>query len=106
MTDPRLERHFERVRSTLGSRPDEGWLFGVCAALARRLGWELWALRLVAVIALLSFTLLTALAYFTAAMLMEETRRPAQARMRRWAEQADRLVERVWSIFSDPARDA
>lgn len=105
MSDPRLEQHFRRIKDSLGASPEDGWIFGVCAAIARRMDWELWAVRLVAVMALLAFTLLTIGVYFAAAMFMEETRPSAQAKLRRWAEKADRLIERIWDALSDHGRN-
>ena len=97
MRDQRFDDHFRRVKSALGSAPEDGWIFGVCAALARRLSWELWAVRLVAAICLLCFTLITVVSYFATAMIMDETRPAAQRKLRRWADKADRLMEKFWS---------
>lgn len=36
---------------------------GVCAAIARRLGWHRFAVRIIAVALLMNFTVLTAIAY-------------------------------------------
>lgn len=36
---------------------------GVCAAIARRLGWHRFAVRIIAVALLMNFTILTAVAY-------------------------------------------
>lgn len=100
MSHPTFDDHCHRIKRYLGTAPEDGWIFGVCAALARRMGWELWAVRLVAAIALLVFTLLTVLVYFGCAMLMDETRPAAQRKLSRWARNADRFVERAWDSLS------
>ncbi|MEM9532618.1 MAG: PspC domain-containing protein [Pseudomonadota bacterium] len=96
---------FEKVREVLQSGPRSGWVFGVCSAIARRTGWELWIVRLVTLGCALVMTLLTFAAYFVLAMLMNETRPGAQSKMRRWASQADRvfdgLVRGLKSAFAD-----
>ncbi len=86
---------FEKVKSVLGSGPDQGWVFGVCSHLAKRTGWDLWAVRAVMLVALLIMSLLTLLSYFVLAMLMNETRPGAQRRMRRWAGQLDTVFDTV-----------
>ena len=103
MRDQRFDTHFRRVKRTLGSAPEEGWIFGVCSALARRFSWELWAVRLVAVICLLCFSLVTVVTYFATAMIMDETRPGAQRKLRHWANKADRLMDRVWSSLANPS---
>jgi phage shock protein PspC (stress-responsive transcriptional regulator) len=56
--------------STRFYRPDDALLAGVCAELARRLGWNVWALRVLFLAALLVQTLPTALIYGVAALIM------------------------------------
>lgn len=51
-------------------RPDDALLAGVCAELARRLGWNVWALRVLFLAALLVQTLPTAAVYIVAALVM------------------------------------
>jgi phage shock protein PspC (stress-responsive transcriptional regulator) len=51
-------------------RPDDALLAGVCAELARRLGWNVWALRVLFLAALLVQTLPTAVVYGVAALIM------------------------------------
>lgn len=51
-------------------RPDDALLAGLCAELARRLGWNVWALRVLFLVALLVKTLPTALVYLGASLLM------------------------------------
>jgi phage shock protein PspC (stress-responsive transcriptional regulator) len=82
-----------RFKRMLGTSAENGWVFGVCPALARRTGLELWCVRLTAIICLLLFTLPTVATYFIAAMLMSETRPGAQSRLRQWARRADALVD-------------
>jgi len=79
----------------LGTSEERGWVFGVCPAVSRRTGFELWCVRLTAIICLLLFTLLTVAVYFIAAMAMDETRPGAQQKLKRWARRADDLVDHV-----------
>jgi phage shock protein PspC (stress-responsive transcriptional regulator) len=51
-------------------RPDDALLAGLCAELARRLGWNVWALRVLFVVALLVQTLPTAAVYLLASLAM------------------------------------
>lgn len=51
-------------------RPDDALLAGLCAELARRLGWNVWALRVLFVVALLVTTVPTALVYLGASLVM------------------------------------
>jgi phage shock protein PspC (stress-responsive transcriptional regulator) len=51
-------------------RPDDALLAGVCAELARRLGWNVWALRALFLAGLLVQTLPTAVIYGVAALVM------------------------------------
>ncbi len=94
--DNNANPHFDRMKSFLESAPHDGWIFGVCATLARRTGWDLWAVRLIAVISALVFTLATALVYFVLSMLLQETRPGAQRKISRWARKLDAILERIW----------
>ena len=85
----------DRFKRMLGTSEERGWVFGVCPAVARRTGFELWCVRLTAIICLLLFTLLTVVVYFVSAMIMDETRPGAQAKLKRWARRADALLYRV-----------
>lgn len=51
-------------------RPDDALLAGVCAELARRLGWNVWALRVLFTAGLLVQTLPTAVVYGVLALIM------------------------------------
>jgi phage shock protein PspC (stress-responsive transcriptional regulator) len=52
-------------------RPDKALLAGVCAELAQRLGWDLWAIRVLVLIGLLLAPLAVGGAYLLAALLMQ-----------------------------------
>jgi phage shock protein C len=52
--------------------PENGWLFGVCAGIAERFNLNLCILRLVAIVCLFVFTLLTVLLYVAAVLLIRE----------------------------------
>jgi phage shock protein PspC (stress-responsive transcriptional regulator) len=83
----------DRFKRMLGTAAERGWVFGVCPAVAQRTGFELWCVRLTAIICLLVFTLPTVAIYFAAAMVMPETRPGAQSKLKRWASRADALVD-------------
>ncbi len=51
-------------------RPDGALLAGVCAELARRLGWNVWAIRALFLAGLLIQTLATGVIYVVAALVM------------------------------------
>lgn len=51
---------------------ENGWIFGVCAGIADRFDYDALIVRIVAVIALLIFTVPTALAYLAATLLIRQ----------------------------------
>lgn len=51
-------------------RPDEALLAGVCATVARRLGWNVWALRALAVLGLIIQAPATGVLYLVLALLL------------------------------------
>lgn len=85
-----LGADFKRL---LSDRADQGWIFGVCATLARRAEWELWGVRTAAAIALLLKPFWAGVAYFALAMIFYETRPGAQEKLVRWARRADDALE-------------
>lgn len=58
--------------SNLYRLPDEGYVAGVCAGLARRFEWNAWALRLAGLIVLYFFAKFAALAYILASILLKK----------------------------------
>lgn len=95
---PAADDPWRSARDMLGSGPADGWIFGVCATIARRSGWELWSVRAVAlVLLLLAWWVPVALAYLAIAMLIDETRPAAQSKLKRWARRADDVLELVWN---------
>lgn len=65
----------KRHTARLGDRVEGALLAGVCADLARRLGWNVWAVRAVAVIGLFIDAVVTALAYGVLALVLAGVRR-------------------------------
>ncbi len=51
-------------------RPPDALLAGVCAELARRLGWNVWAIRLLFIVGLLVQALATGAVYLVMALVM------------------------------------
>lgn len=94
----------DRFKRMLSSSEQNGWVFGVCPAVAQRTGFELWCVRLTAILCLLMFTLVTVGIYFVVAMAMDETRPGAQKKLKRWARRADALVDRIKEYIAGRAR--
>ncbi len=81
-------------------RPDDALLTGLCAELARRLGWNVWALRALFVVALLVQTLPTAVVYLGASLVMglllagrKAPEQPAGLASERLSERGRRIEE-------------
>ncbi len=51
---------------------ENGWIFGVCAGLADRFNLNVGAVRIIAIIALVLFTLMTTIVYLGATFLIRE----------------------------------
>lgn len=51
---------------------ENGWMFGVCAGIAERFGFDALVVRIVAVLCLMLFFVPTALAYLAAVLLFRE----------------------------------
>lgn len=51
-------------------RPDDALLAGVCAEIARRLGWNVWAIRLLFVVGLFIHAIGAGVTYLVAALAM------------------------------------
>lgn len=94
----------DRFKRMLGTSAERGWVFGVCPAVAQRTGFELWCVRLTAIIFLLCFTMLTVVIYFIAAMVMPETRPGAQRKLKRWAKRADSIVDGLKNSITGRSR--
>jgi len=52
--------------------PDEGYVAGVCAGLAQRFDWNVWALRAGCMLALYFFAKLAAVAYILASIFFKK----------------------------------
>lgn len=74
MSDYGRSRHARYTEYTSGLYRDRerGWLFGVCAGLAERFGWSVFAVRAVALVSLWLLFVPTALAYLAATVLLRE----------------------------------
>lgn len=51
---------------------ENGWMFGVCAGIAERFGFDIMVVRVIAVLSLMLFFVPTALAYLAAVLLLRE----------------------------------
>lgn len=94
---------FERIKDNLNGRPGQPMLFGVCKALAARMGSEAWLVRAIAIIALVFLTLPTVLTYIVLALVLDETSERTQGAfkglfitLREWA---DRLLSGARHLF-------
>ena len=82
-------------------RPEKALLAGVCAELAQRLGWDLWAIRVLVLIGLVLAPLAVGAAYLLAAVLMvlllgprsAEPEAPAGLESSELGERAQRIAE-------------
>lgn len=63
---------YDTMRRGLYRDRENGWIFGVCAGLAERFDFNALVVRIVAVVALLVFTVPTVLAYIAATILIRE----------------------------------
>jgi phage shock protein PspC (stress-responsive transcriptional regulator) len=64
---------FDQIRDNLNGRDGQPIVFGVCVTLAKRLKIETWITRLIAIVAALFFTFLTAAIYILLGFLLSET---------------------------------
>lgn len=67
------ESVINEIRESLNGRPGQPMVFGVCNALAERLGAEPWTVRLAAIVVTLFWSLPTLAAYVIAGLIMKET---------------------------------
>jgi phage shock protein PspC (stress-responsive transcriptional regulator) len=63
----------QEIREALAGRPGQPIVLGVCNAIASRMAWETWCVRLATIILMLVFTLPSLVAYIVLALVMKET---------------------------------
>jgi phage shock protein PspC (stress-responsive transcriptional regulator) len=63
----------QEIREALEGRPGQPIALGVCNAIAQKMAWEAWIVRLVVIVNVLFFTVFTLLAYVIAGLVMKET---------------------------------
>ncbi len=63
----------QEIREALAGRPGQPIVLGVCNAIARRMSWESWCVRLATIILVLVFTLPSLVAYILLGLVMTET---------------------------------
>jgi phage shock protein PspC (stress-responsive transcriptional regulator) len=63
----------QEIREALQGRPGQPIVLGVCSTIAKRMGWETWCVRLVAIVACLFATFFTLAAYIIAGFALKET---------------------------------
>lgn len=94
------DRHlFEDFQAQLRGQNAQPLIFGVCAALAQRGGFNRGPVRLIALLALVFFTMPVLLAYVIAGFLLPETRDTTKTRLlscARWL--VDRIEAMVASV--------
>lgn len=71
MTDRTWNVDYGPLRGFYRDR-ENGWIFGVCAGLADRFNLNVGAVRIIAIIALVLFTLMTTIVYLGATFLIRE----------------------------------
>ncbi|MCF6226640.1 MAG: PspC domain-containing protein [Xanthomonadales bacterium] len=81
--------------------PDEGYVAGVCAGLARRFDWNVWALRAVCMLMLYFFAKFAAISYILASIFFKKryksdaTMRPEESALGNLQEEFNQLRERL-----------
>lgn len=63
----------QEIREALAGRPGQPIVLGVCNAIASRMAWETWCVRLATIILMLVFTLPSLVAYIILGLVMKET---------------------------------
>jgi len=91
-----FDQYGQRVKRFFDQQPSKQWVFGVCAGLTERTGWEAWAVRITALVCLFFIPLFTIIAYVVLAMLFDETRPVAQAKLSKWAKRLDSLIDVIY----------
>lgn len=69
-----MTRRYDPYSLGLHRDPEHGLLMGVCAGLAETFGWRASSVRIVALLALVFFTIPTALVYVVAGVLLPARR--------------------------------
>ncbi len=63
----------QEIREALEGRPGQPIVLGVCNAIAQKMGWKTWCVRLATIISALFFAGYTLIAYVIAGLLLKET---------------------------------
>jgi phage shock protein PspC (stress-responsive transcriptional regulator) len=63
----------QEIREALEGRPGQPIVLGVCNAIANKMGWETWCVRLATIVSALFFTVFTLIAYVIAGLVLKET---------------------------------
>ncbi len=89
------DRRYDPFALSLHRDPDNGLLLGVCAGLAETFGWRAVSVRVVALIALVFFTIPAVLVYLVAGVLLPRKRLTYYGRAERelWRRRGGRRVE-------------
>jgi len=67
------ESIIQEIREALAGRPGQPIVLGVCNAIAMRMAWEAWCVRLATILLALVFTLPTLVVYIVLGLTMKET---------------------------------
>jgi len=94
---------FDSLRDNLNGRPGQPMVFGVCQALATRIGQEAWVVRAATLVLGVFFTGFTLVAYILAGLLLDETSERTQGifrglflTLREWV---DKLLDGLGDLF-------
>ena len=70
-----MTRHciMKESQEALEGRPGQPIVLGVCQAIAQKMGWEVWCVRLATIISILFVTMPTLAAYIIAGFALKET---------------------------------
>lgn len=67
------DRIMQEIREALEGRPGQPIVLGVCKAIAQKMGWETWCVRLATIVSALFFAGITLVAYVIAGLVLKET---------------------------------
>jgi phage shock protein PspC (stress-responsive transcriptional regulator) len=90
----------EEIREALQGRPGQPIVLGVCNAIAGRMGWETWCVRVAVIVCLLFFTGFTLVAYVIAGLLLKETEARTRGFFAGLAIIAKEWLEKISSSFN------
>jgi phage shock protein PspC (stress-responsive transcriptional regulator) len=81
------------LRDIFGEEQRPVWIWGVCAAIAAKFGWQTWIVRVAAVVSLILFTKISLLAYLVLGLVLPECRERTLHSIRQFVRLIEQLVQ-------------